>query len=109
MGSQYSLFSATRLAVSKIYPEVIGSSRKICDILPLLSPSIFYHHILPLSTLWKKFESEPRTSWHPGYGKNIFVCVPLLTWSTQVSSIFGVGKGPQIYNNCTNNGGNNWG
>ena len=40
--------------------------------------------------------------------KNIFVTVPLLTWPTQVSNIFGVGGGTQIYKNWTSNGSKNW-
>ena len=51
MGSIFPLFSATSLAVSKTHPAVIGSSRKICDILPLLSTIVLYHHILALSRL----------------------------------------------------------
>ena len=53
MGSEFSLFSVTSLTVSKIAPAVIGSSRKRCDMLPLLYPSIFYHNILPLLRLQK--------------------------------------------------------
>ena len=53
MGSEFFLFSATRLKMSKIDPSVILSSCKICEILPLLSPSILHHHILPLSILQK--------------------------------------------------------
>ena len=40
MGLGFSLIIATRLEVSKPYPGVVGSSCKMCDILPLLSPSI---------------------------------------------------------------------
>ena len=47
--------------------------------------------------------------WQPGYGKNVFDCGPLLTWSTQVSNIFGSGRWPQIHKNCTSNRGDNWG
>ena len=108
MGSEFPLFGATRFVVIKIYPAVIVLSRKRCEMLPSLSPSILYHHILSLSRLWKKFESALRNLWHPGYGKNISVAVPLLTWPTQVSILFGVGKGTQIYKNWTSNGDNNW-
>ena len=50
---KFTLFSATRLAVSKIDPAVIVSSRKICEMISSLSPGILYHQILPLSRLWK--------------------------------------------------------
>ena len=60
--------------------------------LPSLSSSILSHHILPLSRLTKNSKSSLRTLWHPGYGENKFVCVPLLTWPTQVSNLFGVGR-----------------
>ena len=33
---------------------------------------------MPLSILQKNSESVLWTSWHPGYGENIYVCVPLL-------------------------------
>ena len=33
----------------------------------------------------------------------------IFTWHTEMSNIFGVGRGPQIYKNWTSNGGNNWG
>ena len=52
----------------KIYPAVIGSSHKIYDMLPYLSPSILYHHILPLSILQKKSEIALRTLLHSGNG-----------------------------------------
>ena len=54
-------------------------------------------------------ESALRTSWHPGYGENIFVAIPPFTWPNQVSNIFGVGRGAQIYKKWTINGGENWG
>ena len=92
MGSVLSLFSATRLALSKIYPTVIVSSGRICDMIYFLSPSILYHHILPLSRPHKSSESALRTSWHPGYGENIFVWAPILAWPTQVSNLFGIGR-----------------
>ena len=38
-----------------------------------------------------------------------FICIPLLTWPTWVSTIHGIGRGPQIYKNWTSNGGDNWG
>ena len=50
MSSEYPLFIATSLTVGKIDPEVIRSSRKKCETLPLLYPNILYHHILPLWT-----------------------------------------------------------
>ena len=53
MGSEFSLFSTKRLAVIKIDPAVIVPGRKSCDMLSLLSPSIFYHHILLLPGLRK--------------------------------------------------------
>ena len=54
---------------------------------------------MPLSRPWKNSESALQTSWHPGYGENIFVAVPLLTWPTKMSNLFGVGRGTQIYKN----------
>ena len=77
--------------------------------LPSLSPIILYHHILPMSVIRKNSESAFQTLQYPGYGENNFVCVPLLTWLTQVYNIFGVVRGTQIYKNCTCNGGGNWG
>ena len=109
MGSEFSLFGATILAVSKIDPAVIGSSSKRCEIIPLLSPIILYHHILPLLRLRKSYESALWTSWNPGCGENISVVIPLLTRHTQVSNILGFGRGKQIYTNWTRNGGENWG
>ena len=109
IGSQLSLFSETSLAVSKIEPVVIGSSRKRCDMIPFFSPSILYHHILPLSRLQKKSKSALQTLWHPGHGEKNFICSLLLTCTTQVSNPFGFGRGPQIYKSWTSNGGNNWG
>ena len=38
-----------------------------------------------------------------------FICGPLLTWPTQVSNLFGDGRGAQIYKNWLINGGDNWG
>ena len=55
----------TRLALIKTYPAVIGASHKISETIPLLSPSIFYHHILPLSRLQKNYEIALQTSCHP--------------------------------------------
>ena len=109
MGSEFSRFRATSLTVSIIDPAVIWSSREICDMLPSVSPSILYHHILPLSILRKKFWKctlkfvVPRIWW-----KEI-VCIPLLTWPTKVSNLFGVGRGAQTYKNWTINGGENFG
>ena len=40
MGSGFPFLNATRLEVSEIDPVVIVSSCKICEMLPLLSPSI---------------------------------------------------------------------
>ena len=57
MVSQFFHFSATSLIAGKIDPAVIGSSRKICEMLLLLSPSILYHHVLSLLRLWKNSES----------------------------------------------------
>ena len=51
MGLEYSLFGETSLTVSKVDLTVIGPSRKRCDMLPLLSPSILYHRILSLLIL----------------------------------------------------------
>ena len=76
MGSEFPLFSATRLEVIKIDPEGMVPSRKICEMLPSLSPSIFYHHILPLSRLRKKSEIPLWNLWHLGYGENIFFAFP---------------------------------
>ena len=104
MGSEFSLFGAARLAVSKIDPAVKGSIRKRYDMLHLLFPSLLYHHILPLLRLWKNSENALRTWWHLGYGENIFVLDPLLAWPTWVSNLFSVGRGPQIYKNWTSNG-----
>ena len=109
MCSELSLFSATRLSVSKIDHAVIVSSRKICGIHPLLSPSILYRHILPLSRLQKISEIALRTAWQPGYGENSFVWVPLLTWPTQVSNLFDAGREPQIYKNGLAMGVKIWG
>ena len=58
MSPGFHIFIETMLAVGKTYPVVIGSSYKACDILPWLSLSIFYHHILYLSKLWKNSASE---------------------------------------------------
>ena len=38
----------------------------------------------------KKSASSLQTSWHPGYGEEIFVTTPLLTCPTQVSNVLGV-------------------
>ena len=108
IGLEFSLFGATRLAVSKIYPGVVGSRRKICEMLPLLSPSILYHHILTLSRIQKNCESALWTSWHPGYGEKTFVDIPPLTQPTQVSNLFFVGRGAQIYKKLTINGVTMW-
>ena len=105
----FSFFGVTRLAVSKTYPAVIGSSCNIYEMLPLLSRSILYHHILPLLRLRKNSASALRTSWHPGYDENIFICGPLLPWPTCMSNLFRVWRGPQIYQNWTIGGGDNWG
>ena len=75
----------------------------------LVISKYIYHHILPLSRLRKISECALRTSWHPGYYENIFVAIPLLTCPAKVPNIIGVGRGTQIYKNCTSNGGNNWG
>ena len=48
-------------------------------------------------------------SGNPWYGEKKFIYGPLLSWTTQVSNLLGVGRGPQIYKNRTNNGGDNWG
>ena len=93
----------------KIYPVSLGPTRRRCEMLPSLSSIILYHHILPLTRLWKNYEIALQTSWHPGYGKYKLHYILLLTWYTQVSNLFCVGKGRQIYKNCTRNGGNNWG
>ena len=90
MGSEFYFFSATSLTVSKLDPAVIGSIRKICEMLPSSSPIILYHHILTLSRPQKNSENALRTSWHPGYGEKYFDCVALLIWPTQVSNIFSV-------------------
>ena len=74
-----------------------------------LPPSILYEHILTLTRLQKNSETELQTSWKPGYGEIIFGCVTLLTWPTEVSNLFGVGRGTQIYINWTINGGKIWG
>ena len=64
--------------------------------LPSLFPSILYHHILPFLRFWKnlKVRFELRGTQDV---VNFFVCGPLLTLPTQVSNIFGVGRGPKIY------------
>ena len=108
-GLKITLFGATSLTMIKIYPEVIGSSRKRYDMLPFLFPSIFYYHILPLLILWKNSEIAILTLWHPGYGDFFSICGPILTWPNQVSNLFGVGRGTQIYKKWTSNGGKNWG
>ena len=109
MGSKFPLFSTTGSAVSKIDPTVVGSSRKRFEMLPWLSPIIFYRHIVPLSRLQKNSESALRTSWYPGYGEFFLFCGPLSTWPTQVSDILVVVRGPQTYKNWTSNGRENWG
>ena len=76
MGSECSLFSSTSLVVRKTDSVVILSSRKISEMLHLLSPSILYHHNLPLLILWKNSARALQTSWHPGYGE-IFHLRPL--------------------------------
>ena len=73
--------------------------------LPLLSPRILYHHILPLLRLRKNSASALLTQWNPGYDEKHFIFGTLLTWTAQVSNIFGVGSGPQIYTNGNSNGG----
>ena len=108
MGSEFSLFSATSLAVSKIDPTEIVSSRKRSCMISSLSPSIMYHHILPLSRLREISEIALRTSWHPGNG-DFFVTAPLLTFPTKASNLFCVGRKTQIYKNWIINGGENWG
>ena len=65
------LFRETRLAVSKIDPEVIKSRHLRWYMITMLSQSISYHHILPLLRLQKHSESVFRTSWHPGYGQKL--------------------------------------
>ena len=84
--------------MSKIDPAVIGSSRKICDMLPSLFPSILFHHILPLFILRKNSEGALRTR---GIQDMVIfsVCVTLLTWPTYVSNVFGVGRGLKTYKN----------
>ena len=77
--------------------------------LPLLSPSIFSHHIFPLSRLQKNSASSLQNLWHPGYEENIFICRPFLTYPTLVSNLSDVGRDPQIYKKWTMNGGSNWG
>ena len=77
--------------------------------LPLLFKSIFYHHLLPLLRLWKNSKSALWSSWYPGYGGNMFVCVTLLTWPTQVLNLFGGVREEKIYKKCTKNGTKNWG
>ena len=62
MGSQLSLFSSTRLVVSKIDLEVIVSSHIISEIIPSLSPSILYHHNLTVLRLCKHSASSLQTS-----------------------------------------------
>ena len=76
MGLESPLFSATRLKVSKIDPVVIGSSCRRCEMLPLLSPSILYYHILPLLRLQKNSASALQSSWHPGFDEKIHLCAP---------------------------------
>ena len=82
MGSRFSFFDATRLAVSKTDPSVIVLSRNIYEMIPLLSPNILYHHIFPLSRLRKQSACTLWTSWHPGYNEKNSICGPLLTWHT---------------------------
>ena len=76
MGSEFSLLIATRLSVSKIDPEVIGSSRKMCEMLPSLSPNILYHHILLLSKLRKHSESALLTHDTQGMVKTFSFAFP---------------------------------
>ena len=69
MGSKISLCSSISLTLIKLDPEIIGSRRKVCDMLPLLYSSILYHHTLPLSILWIYSESALQNLCHPGYDK----------------------------------------
>ena len=75
-GSEISLFSVTKLAVSKTDPGAIVPSRKICYMLPLLSPNDIVPPQPAFAETLEKSESALRTSWHLGYGENIFVCDP---------------------------------
>ena len=97
MGSEFSLFIATSLAVIKKYPSLIGSNRKRCEMLPSSSPIILYHHILfvvdTLETIRKCTSNVvPSRIWWI-----FFVRGPLLTCSTWVSNLFGVVRGAQIH------------
>ena len=51
MGSGFPLFSETRLEVIKTDTAVVGSSRKIYEMLPSIDLSLLYHNILPLLRL----------------------------------------------------------
>ena len=53
IGSVFYFYGRTSLVVIKTYPSLIGSKRKICEMLPLLLLIILYHHILTLSRLCK--------------------------------------------------------
>ena len=54
-------------------------------------------------------ESALQTLWQPGYGDNIFVYGPLLTWTIQVYNLFSVRRGAQNYKHLTSNWGDDWG
>ena len=114
MGSLFYLFSATRLSVSKSYLGVIWSSCKVCEILPVLSPSILYYHILPLSTIWNCFASALQNSWHPGYDffslkpsfyTGLLRCIigSMLEWGTQIWKN-GLATGVKIWGNAAKSG-----
>ena len=92
----------------KTDPAVIASIHKRSEMLPSLSPSILYHHILPLLRIRKNSVGELQTLWHTGYDENN-ICAPLLTWPTYVSNILGVGRGTHTYQYWTINMGDNWG
>ena len=85
----------------------MGSSLKRYKIIPQLSPSILYHHILNFLRLWKNSASELQTQSHPGYDDFFIICIPVLTYPTYVYNIFGLESGPQIYRYWTRNGGDN--
>ena len=72
MASLSSLFSAKKFVVIKKDPSVIVSIRKRYVILPSLSPSKLYHHILSLWRIRKNSANALQTLWHPRYEKNPF-------------------------------------
>ena len=108
MGLWFYLFRETRLSVSKTDPGVIVASRKICEMIPLLSPSILYHRPLPLLRLWKILQVRFELCGTQDTTK-LIICTPLLTWTTYVFNRIGVVRGLQNFKTWIINRGENLG